>query len=83
MLFSKNALNVTQNKNEKWHRKDKEEKRKHGVSLDAITKSVQGKFSSITVSFDRTQHPIFLIHNFIISITNNYNTYSWEYKNEK
>ena len=39
---------------------------KHRVSLDAITKSVQGKLNCITVNFDRTQHGFYLLQNFIM-----------------
>ena len=38
------------------------------------------KFNCITVKFDWAQHSIYLKPNFFISIINNYNSYSWEYK---
>ena len=39
----------------------------HIVSLDAIKRSVHGKFNGISVNFDRTQHGIYLIKNLILS----------------
>ena len=40
------------------------------VSLDIITRRVHCKFNCITVNFDMTQHGIYMIQNFIMSIIN-------------